>query len=213
MVIYACLKRIMDIVIASLTLLVFAPFYLLIAALIKIDSPGPVLFWQQRLGKSGKPFTMYKFRTMQHNVPMIRNVDGSLFVGAQDPRLTRVGRLLRAYSLDEIPQAFNVLKGDMSMVGPRPDLVEDLARYDGTMHRKLEVKPGLASLPAVHGRNLLPWRKRVELDVYYIDHRSLRLDLAILFKSVIHVLLCRGIYTPENYQDVNHPSQEERRSG
>jgi len=193
------IKRLRDIVLASLVLIVLSPFLLLMAICIKLDSRGPVLFQQKRLGKGGKPFTIYKFRTMQHNVPVVRNADGSLFVGDKDSRLTRVGRFLRDYTLDEIPQLLNVLKGDMSVVGPRPDLVEHLELYDDLMKRKLEVKPGMASLALVHGRNTLPWRKRIELDVHYIDHCSLKFDLEILLKGTVLVVLRKGVYSQQDY--------------
>jgi len=159
-----------------------------------------VLFRQRRLGRGGRPFVMYKFRTMLHNAPMVRNPDGSAFVGAGDPRLTRIGRLLRDYTLDEIPQIFNVIKGDMSVVGPRPDLVEQLELYDDLMRRKLEVKPGMASLSLVHGRNSLPWYKRAELDVRYVDNCSLRYDAEVFLKAFVLVLLRRGVYYSEDYK-------------
>lgn len=193
-------KRAVDLVVASLALVVLSPLVLLIAVLVKLSSPGPVLFRQRRLGRGGRPFVMYKFRTMLHNAPMVRNPDGSAFVGAGDPRLTRIGRLLRDYTLDEIPQIFNVIKGDMSVVGPRPDLVEQLELYDDLMRRKLEVKPGMASLSLVHGRNSLPWYKRAELDVRYVDNCSLRYDAEVFLKAFVLVLLRRGVYYSEDYK-------------
>ncbi|HYE13003.1 MAG TPA: sugar transferase [Pyrinomonadaceae bacterium] len=193
-------KRAVDLVVASLALVVLSPLMLLIAVLVKLSSPGPVLFRQRRLGRGGRPFVMYKFRTMLHNAPMVRNPDGSAFVGAGDPRLTRIGRLLRDYTLDEIPQIFNVIKGDMSVVGPRPDLVEQLELYDDLMRRKLEVKPGMASLSLVHGRNSLPWYKRAELDVRYVDNCSLRYDAEVFLKAFVLVLLRRGVYYSEDYK-------------
>ena len=202
-------KRLMDIVLASLVLIILSPFLPLMAICIKLDSPGPVLFRQKRLGKGGKPFTMYKFRTMQHNAPVVRNADGSNFVGDKDPRLTRLGRFLRSYTLDEIPQLLNVLKGDMSVVGPRPDPVKILEIYDDFMKRRLEVKPGMASLALVHGRNALPWRKRVELDVHYIDHCSLKFDLEILLKGVVLVVLRKGVYSPQDHQSIVHTNLQE----
>jgi len=199
----------MDIGLASLVLSICSPFLLLTAVCIKLDSPGPILFRQKRLGKGGKSFTLYKFRTMQHNAPVVRNADGSLFVGDKDSRLTLVGQFLRNYTLDEIPQLLNVLKGDMSIVGPRPDLIEHLELYDDFMKRKLEVKPGMANLAVVHGRNTLPWRKRIELDVYYIDHRSLKFDLEIFLKGVVLVVLRKGVYSPLDSQDITHTNLQE----
>jgi lipopolysaccharide/colanic/teichoic acid biosynthesis glycosyltransferase len=206
---YALSKRLMDIMLAFLALIVLAPFLPLMAICIKLDSPGPVLFRQKRLGKGGKPFTMYKFRTMQHNAPVVRNADGSNFVGDKDPRLTRIGRFLRTYTLDEIPQLLNVLRGDMSVVGPRPDPVEVLALYDDFMKRRLEAKPGMASLSLVHGRNALPWRKRIELEVYYIEHRSLKFDLEIFLKGIVLVLLRKGVYSPQDSQSITHTNLQE----
>ena len=192
-------KRAIDIAGASLALVVLLPVTALICVVVKLGSQGPVLFRQKRLGKGGVPFTLYKFRTMQDGAPMLRNADGSAFVGAGDPRLTRAGRFLRDSTLDEIPQLINVLKGDMSLVGPRPDLLEQLELYDDLMRRKLEVKPGMASLSLVHGRNSLAWYKRAEVDVYYVDHRSLLLDAKIFLMAFLLVLLRRGVYYPKDY--------------
>jgi undecaprenyl phosphate N,N'-diacetylbacillosamine 1-phosphate transferase len=193
-------KRAIDLAGASAALVVLLPLTVLICVVVKLGSPGPVLFRQRRLGKNGTPFTLYKFRTMRDGAPMLRNADGSAFVGAGDPRLTRAGRFLRDSTLDEIPQLFNVLKGEMSLVGPRPDLVEQLELYDDMMRRKLEVKPGMASLSLVRGRNSLAWYKRAELDVYYVDHRSLLLDAKIFLMALLLVLLRRGVYYPVDYE-------------
>ena len=194
-------KRAIDIVGASLALIVLLPVTALICVVVKLGSPGPVLFRQKRLGKGGAPFTLYKLRTMRDGAPMLRNADGSAFVGAGDPRLTRAGRFLRDSTLDEIPQLINVLKGEMSLVGPRPDLVEQLELYDDLMRRKLGAKPGMASLSLVHGRNSLAWYKRAELDVYYVDHRSLLLDAKIFLMALLLILLRRGVYYPVDYDD------------
>ena len=193
-------KRAIDVVASSLALVVLLPLAALVCVAVRLGSPGPVLFRQKRLGKGGVPFTLYKFRTMRDGVPMVRNADGSAFVGAGDPRLTRAGRFLRDSTLDEIPQLLNVLKGDMSLVGPRPDLVEQLELYDDLMRRKLEVRPGMASLSLARGRNSLAWRRRAELDVYYVDHRSLLLDAKIFLMAFLMVLLRRGIYYPKDYE-------------
>lgn len=192
-------KRAIDVAGASLASVVLLPLTALVCVVVKLGSKGPVLFRQKRLGKGGVPFTLYKFRTMRDGAPMVRNEDGSAFVGAGDPRLTRAGKFLRDSTLDEIPQLINVLKGEMSLVGPRPDLVEQLELYDDMMRRKLEVKPGMASLSLVHGRNSLAWYKRAELDVYYVDHRSLLLDAKIFLMAFLMVLLRRGVYYPKDY--------------
>jgi undecaprenyl phosphate N,N'-diacetylbacillosamine 1-phosphate transferase len=192
-------KRAVDLALATLALLTLLPLALLISVVVKLSSRGPVLFRQKRLGKDGAPFVLYKFRTMRQNAPLVRNLDGSAFVGAGDSRLTPVGRFLRDSTLDEIPQLINVIKGDMSIVGPRPDLVEQLEIYDDLMRRKLEVKPGMASLSLVHGRNSLTWYRRAELDVYYVDHCSLKFDAEIFIKAFLQVLLRRGVYYAKDY--------------
>lgn len=193
-------KRVIDVTVAASALVTLSPLAAVIAVLVKLTSPGPVFFRQQRLGEGGTPFTLYKFRTMVDNAPLVRNEDGSAFVGVGDARLTRVGRFLRDYTLDEIPQLLNVLKGDMSIVGPRPDMVEQFALYDEMMRRKLEAKPGMASLSLVHGRNSLSWYKRAELDVHYVDHRSLKFDAEVFLKALLLVLLKRGVYYPKDYE-------------
>jgi undecaprenyl phosphate N,N'-diacetylbacillosamine 1-phosphate transferase len=193
-------KRVLDLLVASTALFVLSPLIAAVAVAVKLSSAGPVLFRQRRLGKGGVPFVLYKFRTMQHNAPLVQNADGSAFVGAGDERLTRIGHFLRVSTLDELPQLLNVLKGDMSIVGPRPDLVEQLELYDELMRRKLEVKPGMASLSLVHGRNSLPWYERAQLDVYYVDNRSLMFDAEIFLKACVSVLLRRGVYYPKDYK-------------
>jgi undecaprenyl phosphate N,N'-diacetylbacillosamine 1-phosphate transferase len=191
------IKRGVDLLVASLSLVLLSPLIIIIAVAVKLSSPGPVFFRQARLGKGGVSFKLYKFRTMHDKVQMVLSADGSAFVGKRDARLTRLGRFLRDYTLDEIPQLFNVLKGEMSVIGPRPDLVEQLQVYDEMMSRKLEVKPGMACLSLVSGRNSLPWRERAALDVYYVDHRSFKLDAEIFFKGCVLVLQRRGVYYPE----------------
>jgi lipopolysaccharide/colanic/teichoic acid biosynthesis glycosyltransferase len=198
------IKRMLDVILSLLGLIILSPFLLLIMVLIKLESKGPVVFRQQRLGRDAAPFAMYKFRTMQHKAPVVRNTDGTYFVGANDPRLTRVGRFLREFSLDEVPQLFNVLKGEMSLVGPRPDQVADLELYDDLLRRKLDVKPGLTNLAMIHGRNFLSWRERATWDACYIDQRCLKLDLHILCKTVVIVLLRKGVYYPEDYSSGTH---------
>ena len=192
-------KRAVDLLVALLSLLVLSPLIVIIAMAIKLTSPGPILFRQNRLGKNGVPFRLYKFRTMQQHAPAIRSADGSAFVGVGDSRLTRIGKFLRDYTLDEIPQLINVLRGDMSVIGPRPDLVEQFELYDELMKRKLEIKPGLACLSLLGGRNSLSWYKRAELDVYYVDHHSFWLDVEIFFKGCVSVLQRRGVYYSQDY--------------
>lgn len=191
--VYLTIKRALDILTSSAGLLFLAPLLPFLALLIKIDSEGPVFFKQQRLGKGGALFTIYKLRTMTDRAPEIRNPDGSKFVGENDPRLTRVGRVLRDYSIDELPQLFNILRGDMSVIGPRPD--QPGPNLSGEIFQKKRLmKPGLTSLATVGGRNSIPWPRRVALDAEYVERASLALDFQILLRTVSIVLRREGIY-------------------
>jgi lipopolysaccharide/colanic/teichoic acid biosynthesis glycosyltransferase len=185
-------KRILDLAVAiPMALLLLLPL-LIIAVLIKLDDGGPVFFRQQRVGRQGMPFRVWKFRTMV--------VDAARYglghtVAQDDERITRVGRRLRDWGLDELPQLINVLTGEMSLVGPRPTLAYQVARYDAFQRRRLEVKPGITSLAVVSGRNALRWEERIRLDVWYVDHRSVALDLRILLRTLWCVLVIReGLY-------------------
>jgi exopolysaccharide biosynthesis polyprenyl glycosylphosphotransferase len=195
------LKRALDISIAGLVLLVGAPLWLLIALAIKLDSKGPVLFKQERLGYQGAPFRLYKFRSMHNRADkeLVQlqprsDVSGPLFKLKDDPRRTRVGKLLRKTSLDEIPQLLNVLKGDMSLVGPRPPLASEVAQYEEWEKGRLEVRPGMTGLWQVRGRSELDFDEMVLLDLYYIENWSLRLDIQILLQTIPAVLFSRGAY-------------------
>jgi lipopolysaccharide/colanic/teichoic acid biosynthesis glycosyltransferase len=192
---YFFCKRIFDVTASGAAMVAFAPLLPVIAILIRLDSRGPVFFTQTRLGRDGAPFTIYKFRTMADHAEEIRNADGSKFVGENDPRLTRVGRFLRDTSLDELPQLWNILIGDMSVVGPRPDTPGGVGLDDEIFRRKRSVKPGLASLASLHGRNSIPWRERAVWELYYVERASFSLDLEILRKTVVLVLRRDGIYT------------------
>ncbi|MDQ2842057.1 MAG: sugar transferase [Acidobacteriota bacterium] len=189
------IKRVLDVLVSSLVLLFFSPALAVLAIAIRLDSRGSILFTPKRLGLHGRQFTMFKFRTMFKDARPVRNPDGSFHIAQGDPRVTRVGRWLREYSLDEVPQLWNVLRGEMSLVGPRPDEASALAFYDDVFRAKLGAKPGLTSLPAVRGRNLLPWRTRAKLDRYYVQHQSLLLDLKIILLTVPIVFKRQGIYT------------------
>jgi lipopolysaccharide/colanic/teichoic acid biosynthesis glycosyltransferase len=187
------LKRTADIFISLAILLLLSPLLLVLAAWIAISSPGPIFFRQARLGRKGKPFQILKYRTMVVNAPDLRNPDGSAFSGDQDPRVTKPGRLLRATSLDEIPQFFNVLKGEMSLVGPRPDLVDQLQYYTDDERKKLNVKPGITGLAQISGRNSISWADRKKLDIQYVQTWSLWQDFVICLKTVPYVLLRRDV--------------------
>ncbi|PPK97254.1 Undecaprenyl-phosphate galactose phosphotransferase WbaP/exopolysaccharide biosynthesis polyprenyl glycosylphosphotransferase [Kineococcus xinjiangensis] len=194
-------KSTVDRLAALSALLVFSPVLLGIAALVRLDSKGPVLFRQERVGKDGKPFTMYKFRSMvvdaEKRLIDLRETDegnGVLFKMKVDPRITRVGRVLRRYSLDELPQLLNVLNGTMSLVGPRPPLQHEVDAYGFDMRRRLLVKPGLTGLWQINGRSDLDWDESVRLDVRYVENWSFMFDFMILWKTAGAVLRGRGAY-------------------
>lgn len=180
-------KRLLDIVGALLMLILLFPVLLAIAILIKIKLGSPVIFKQQRAGLYGKPFYLYKFRTMTDE----RDENGELL--PDHLRLTPFGQFLRKFSLDELPQLFNVLKGDLSLVGPRPLLMEYLELYTPEQARRHEVKPGITGWAQVNGRNAISWEEKFKLDVWYVDHQSFWLDLKILFLTMIKVLKSEGI--------------------
>ncbi len=178
----------------------FFPLIVIIAGLgvvLYLDSPGPILFRQQRPGRNGKLFAMYKLRTMtpgDHTAQTPRNPDGSLKLTGTLGGYTRFGKWLRRFSLDELPQIYNILKGQMSFIGPRPDLPEHLALYTETEVLKLAVRPGLTGLAQVSGRNELPWKDRLQLDLAYVQEYSLWLDLKIGGLTLIRMLSGRGVY-------------------
>ncbi len=192
-------KRLLDVLVASVGLALFAPLLPFLALAIKLDSPGPVFFRQWRCGLRGRRFMLYKLRTMVANAESLRphlahlNVmDGPVFKAPNDPRVTRVGRILRRLSLDEVPQLWNVLKGDMSLVGPRPPLPEEVAQYQPWQRRRLAMRPGLTCLWQISGRSHLSFSQWMALDLAYIDSWSLALDLKILLRTVPAVLRGRG---------------------
>ncbi len=183
-------KRILDVLLAGVLLLLTVPLMLAMALAVRWRLGAPVFFRQQRPGLHGKPFTLYKFRTMSD----ARDEQGNLLPDKQ--RLTRLGRFLRSTSLDELPELWNVLKGDMSLVGPRPLLMEYLPLYTPEQMRRHEVKPGITGWAQVNGRNALTWEERFALDVWYVDHVSFRLDMQILFLTLWKVLSREGIAHP-----------------
>jgi lipopolysaccharide/colanic/teichoic acid biosynthesis glycosyltransferase len=185
------LPRIVDIAIAGLGLVVALPFLLVAAIAIKVDSRGPVIYRQWRVGKDGRQFEVYKLRTMRLGADP---VGVGTPVLEDDPRVTRVGRLLRRFSLDEIPNLVNVLRGEVAIVGPRPTLAAQVELYTERQRRRLEVKPGMTGWAQVNGRARIPWEERIELDVWYVDHRSLALDLRILVRTARLLLTGHGLY-------------------
>ena len=194
-------QRALDILVSCLALLLLLPIFTIISLVIKLDSPGSVLFIQRRVGRRGVLFPMYKFRSMVRNAETLRATleasnerDGPVFKMRRDPRITRVGRVLRKYSLDELPQLVNVLKGEMSLIGPRPALPAEVARYTPRQRRRLTVRPGLTGLWQVSGRSSLSFERSVEFDLYYIQNQSLALNLHILIKTVPAVVAGEGAY-------------------
>jgi exopolysaccharide biosynthesis polyprenyl glycosylphosphotransferase len=193
------IKRCIDIAASSVALALFTPLFAAVALAIKLTSRGPVLFKQERVGRYGRPFHMLKFRTMIPNAEAMKATlmakneqSGPVFKMENDPRVTRVGRLLRKYSIDELPQLVNVLRGEMSIVGPRPPVPSEVARYEGWQRRRLSVRPGLTCVWQVSGRNLISFEGWMYLDMQYIDHWSLKQDLLLILKTVPVVVTGRG---------------------
>lgn len=180
-------KRFLDILCALAALIVFCWLYAIIAILVRIKLGSPVLFKQDRPGKDGKIFKLYKFRTMTDE----RDVDGNLL--PDEKRMTKFGTWLRRSSLDELPEAICILKGDMSVIGPRPLLVKYLPRYNERQARRHEVRPGLSGYAQVHGRNAVSWEEKFELDVWYVEHVSFKLDVKIIIDTIKSVLKHEGI--------------------
>lgn len=185
------MKRFLDVALSGMVLIITFPVIVGCALAVWWTSPGPIFFRQRRLGLRGRSFCVLKFRSMVHNAPDMRNADGSAYTGDDDPRVTRVGRFLRKASLDELPQLFNVLRGDMSLVGPRPDQVDQIRFYTETEKRKLLVRPGITGLAQISGRNSISWERRKALDVEYVDRQSFFLDLSIVARTIPYVLLRR----------------------
>jgi lipopolysaccharide/colanic/teichoic acid biosynthesis glycosyltransferase len=203
---YDLLKRIADVVVSAVALVVLSPVFAVVALLVRIKLGSPVIFRQQRPGKDGRLFTLYKFRTMldaapNASVPATAGaapgpVAADAAVATDGARLTPFGRGLRSTSLDELPELVNVLKGDMSIVGPRPLLPEYLDRYNSEQARRHEVRPGITGWAQVNGRNAVSWDERFKMDVWYVDHRSFALDARILFMTVAAVLSREGVSAP-----------------
>jgi lipopolysaccharide/colanic/teichoic acid biosynthesis glycosyltransferase len=185
------MSRALDIALAGIGLALAAPVLLIAAAAIKLDSRGSVLYRQRRVGKDGREFEVLKLRTMRPGADPV-GVGTPVLEG--DPRVTRVGRVLRRFSLDEIPNLINVLRGELAIVGPRPTLAAQVELYTERQRRRLEVKPGITGWAQVNGRAGIPWEERIELDVWYVDHRSLALDLRILARTARLLLTGHGLY-------------------
>ena len=190
-------KRVCDLIVGIVALPIVLLIIAVLAPFIHFEDKGPVFYNAPRVGKNGRDFKMYKLRSMKVNAPDLVMEDGSTYNGADDPRMTRVGAFMRKTSLDEMPQFLNVLKGDMSVVGPRPDLRRETELYQGDEHLKLTVKPGITGYAAVYGRNSLPWHDRLALDVDYVRNVSFPLDVKIFFKTFSAVFKQEGVFVEE----------------
>jgi len=192
------IKSIFDVTVSLFLFVLLFPVFVIFAVLIKIDIQGPIFFKQERCGKDGTLFTIYKFRTMVENAV---NLGTGLQLCENDPRITKVGNFLRKWSLDELPQLINIIKGDMSIVGPRPTLQYQVDQYDELQRKRLLMKPGVTGWAQVNGRNSLSWEKRIELDIWYIENYSLWLNIKILFKTVGVAVLRDGLYGEAGVND------------
>lgn len=189
-VLYGITKRTIDIIASLVGLVILSPLLLVIAILIKLESKGPIVFSQKRIGLDGKAFNMYKLRSMVVNAEELKRklaaeneMSGPMFKMKNDPRITKIGRFIRKTSVDELPQLINILKGDMSLVGPRPSLPNEVKEFDSWMMRRLEVKPGLTCIWQVSGRNNIDFEDWMKLDIKYVEERSLLLDIKLIFKT------------------------------
>jgi lipopolysaccharide/colanic/teichoic acid biosynthesis glycosyltransferase len=186
--------RLLDITVAAAALIVCSPLLLVAAVAIAIESRGGVIYRHERIGRDGVPFELWKLRTM---VSGAESMGAGLYIEQDDARITRVGALLRRFSLDELPNLVNVLRGEMSVVGPRPTVAVQVDRYTEHQRRRLEVKPGITGWAQVNGRASISWPGRIELDVWYVDHRSIRLDVRILARTLRLLVTGQGLYSSE----------------
>jgi len=186
--------RALDILIAAAALVVLSPLLGVAAVAIRLESRGSVIYRHRRVGRDGEQFELLKLRTM---VQGAETMGAGLYIEDRDPRITRTGKLLRRFSLDELPNLVNVLRGDLAIVGPRPTVSEQVDLYTDHQRRRLEVRPGITGWAQVNGRAALPWPERIELDVWYVEHRSLRLDLRILARTVKLLVTGRGLYSQD----------------
>jgi len=193
------IKRWLDVSACLLGIIFLSPFFLLVALLIRLDSPGPVFFRQNRVGQDGQIFRVWKFRTMVCNAEFIGPCYSFI---ENDPRITKVGKFLRYFSLDELPQLFNIIRGEMSLVGPRATLPYQVERYNDFQKKRLAVKPGITGWAQINGRNDIPWSQRFIYDAWYVDNWSLMLDLKIIFRTIPMVIKRQGVRMNQNVAEV-----------
>lgn len=194
-------KRLFDLIFAAIALPFWLIILLVISPIIYFQDKGAIFYNAPRLGKDGKVFKMYKFRSMKMNAPDLRNDDGSTFNAEDDPRLTSIGKFIRKTSLDETPQLLNIIKGDMSIIGPRPDLPEHMDMYEGNESRKLEIRPGVTGFNQAYFRNTVPWKERIKNDIYYIDNLSCWMDIKVFIKTALSVLKREAVFMEEKSED------------
>lgn len=187
-------KRVFDLVIGILVMPLLLLLVIILGPLIYFEDKGPIFYNAPRVGKDGKQFVMYKFRSMKVNAPDLTMPDGSTYNGADDPRMTRIGAFMRKTSLDEMPQFLNVVIGNMSVIGPRPDLQRETELYVGNEGEKLLVKPGITGYAAAYGRNSLPWHDRLAMDVHYVHNISFAFDVKIFFHTIATVFKQEGVF-------------------
>lgn len=208
-------KRLIDLVISIIGLPFFGIIFIIFAPIIKLTDNGPVFYNAERLGWKGKVYKMYKFRSMRVNAPDIRNADGSTYNGDDDPRVTKIGRIMRKTSVDETPQILNVLKGDMSIIGPRPFVTthyEGYDKLDEKRKKRLEVRPGITGYSQAYYRNSIGQQEKIDNDCYYVDHVSLGLDVKIFFQTIRSVLKRENIYV-DSAEEKKSASTQKRAAG
>lgn len=204
--IYFYSKRICDFIFALMILTMLSPILTIISILIKMDSKGPVIFKQSRLGKHGTTFKVWKFRTMCDNA---EKMGIGLSTAKNDPRITRIGKILRKTSIDELPQLFNIIQGKMSFIGPRPAPISHLEKYSKLDLKRLEILPGITGWAQVNGRNKLTWPERIEKDIWYVENLSFLLDIIIILKTIKVVLSSEGVYSGRNDSKIKNNQTEE----
>lgn len=199
-------KRMFDLFFAIMALPILIIILIVFAPIIYFQDKGSIFYNAPRLGKDGIIFKMYKLRSMKMNAPDLRNKDGSTFNAIDDPRLTKIGRFLKKTSIDETPQILNIIKGDMSFIGPRPDLPEHRSLYVDNEARKLEIQPGVTGFNQAYYRNSVEWKERIQHDIYYIDNLSLWLDIRIFLRTVITVLMRKDVFVTRNKEKQSNKS-------